>query len=65
MIPPGWVTLVSDYPHGIVKSLMLECRLSNKDEYTILSCSDIQTLLKHFLPRRDVTALGGATTDGG
>ncbi|RLG28345.1 hypothetical protein DRO03_10050 [Methanosarcinales archaeon] len=29
---------------------------SNKDEYPLLSCSDIQTLLKHFLPRRDVTA---------
>ena len=35
---------------------MLERRLSNKDEYPLLSCSDIQTLLKHFLPRRDVTA---------
>jgi SRSO17 transposase len=34
---------------------MLERRLSNKDEYPLLSCSDIQTLLKHFLPRRDVT----------
>jgi len=34
---------------------MLEHRLSNKDEYPLLSCSDIQTLLKHFLPRRDVT----------
>ena len=34
---------------------MLECRLLNKDEYPLLSCSDIQTLLKHFLPRRDVT----------
>jgi len=34
---------------------MLEHRLSNKDEYHLLSCSDIQTLLKHFLPRRDVT----------
>jgi len=34
---------------------MLERRLSNKDEYPLLSCSDIQTLLKRFLPRRDVT----------
>ena len=34
---------------------MLERRLSNKDEYPLLSCSDIKTLLKHFLPRRDVT----------
>jgi SRSO17 transposase len=34
---------------------MLKRRLSNKDEYPLLSCSDIQTLLKHFLPRRDVT----------
>ncbi|PXF58632.1 MAG: hypothetical protein C4B59_13060 [Candidatus Methanogaster sp.] len=34
---------------------MLERRLSNKDEYPLLSCSDIQTLLKHFLPRRDIT----------
>jgi SRSO17 transposase len=34
---------------------MLERRLSNKDEYPLLSCSDIQTLLKCFLPGRDVT----------
>jgi len=34
---------------------MLKRRLSNKDEYPIFRCSDIQTLLKHFLPRRDVT----------
>jgi SRSO17 transposase len=34
---------------------MLKRRLSDKDEYPLLSCSDIQTLLKHFLPRRDVT----------
>ena len=43
---------------------MLERRLSKPDEYPLLSCSDIQTLLKHFLPRRDVTALGSAAPDG-
>ncbi|MCP4349595.1 MAG: IS701 family transposase [Desulfobacterales bacterium] len=34
---------------------MLETRLSNEDVYPLLSCSDIHSLLKHFLPRRDVT----------
>lgn len=34
---------------------MLETRLSHKDDYPLLSCSDIETLLAHFLPRRDVT----------
>ncbi|MCK5109767.1 MAG: hypothetical protein KAR25_08755 [Methanosarcinales archaeon] len=34
---------------------MMKRRLSNKDEYPIFRCSDIQTLLKHFLPRRAVT----------
>ena len=34
---------------------MLETRLSNRADYTLLSCADIQSLLAHFLPRRDVT----------
>lgn len=34
---------------------MLTERISNKDEYPLLSCSDIETLLAHFLPRRDIT----------
>ncbi|MCK4824169.1 hypothetical protein KA005_50920, partial [bacterium] len=34
---------------------MLTERISNKDEYPLLSCSDIETLLAHFLPRRDTT----------
>ena len=49
----GWhhhITLVM-----VAMLFMLKRRLSNKDEYPLLSCSDIQTLLKHFLPRRDVT----------
>jgi SRSO17 transposase len=34
---------------------MLEERLSQKETYPLLSCSDIEVLLAHFLPRRDVT----------
>ncbi len=34
---------------------MLETRLAHKDEYPLLSCPDIVTLLAHFLPRRDIT----------
>lgn len=34
---------------------MLTERIRNKDEYPLLSCSDIETLLAHFLPRRDTT----------
>jgi SRSO17 transposase len=34
---------------------MLEERLLHKEEYPLLSCSDIEILLAHFLPRRDVT----------
>ena len=34
---------------------MLEERLQQKAEHPLLSCSDIETLLAHFLPRRDVT----------
>src|SRR5437764_7000477 len=34
---------------------MLEERLSNQESYPLLSCSDIEVLLAHFLPRRDVT----------
>ena len=59
----GWhhhVTLVM-----MAMLFMLKRRLSNKDEYPIFRCSDIQTLLKHFLPKRDVTALGSAAPDEG
>jgi len=34
---------------------MLETRLDQKEQYPLLSCPDIATLLAHFLPRRDVT----------
>jgi hypothetical protein len=34
---------------------MLEMRRYHQDEYPLLSCSDIEVLLAHFLPRRDVT----------
>jgi SRSO17 transposase len=34
---------------------MLEEKLSNQESYPLLSCSDIEVLLAHFLPRRDVT----------
>jgi SRSO17 transposase len=34
---------------------MLEEKLSQQEGYPLLSCSDIEVLLAHFLPRRDVT----------
>lgn len=34
---------------------MLEEKLLHKQKYPLLSCSDIENLLAHFLPRRDVT----------
>ncbi len=34
---------------------MLEEKLSQKEHYPLLSCADIEVLLAHFLPRRDVT----------
>ena len=34
---------------------MLEEKLSQKNDYPLLSCADIEFLLAHFLPRRDVT----------
>jgi len=34
---------------------MLTERIRNKEQYPLLSCSDIETLLAHFLPRRDTT----------
>lgn len=34
---------------------MLEEKLSQKEEHPLLSCSDIEVLLAHFLPRRDAT----------
>ena len=33
---------------------MLKQRIEHQDELPLLSCSDIETLLAHFLPRRDV-----------
>jgi len=34
---------------------MLTERIRHKDTYPLLSCSDIEELLSHFLPRRDVS----------
>ena len=34
---------------------MLSERIRHEDTYPLLSCSDIEELLSHFLPRRDVT----------
>ena len=34
---------------------MLEERLIQKESFPLLSCSDIEVLLAHFLPRRDIT----------
>jgi SRSO17 transposase len=34
---------------------MLNERINHKDTYPLLSCADIEQLLAHFLPRRDVT----------
>lgn len=36
-------------------SFMLEEKLLHKKEHPLLSCADIEVLLAHFLPRRDVT----------
>ncbi|MCG6861007.1 MAG: IS701 family transposase [Chromatiaceae bacterium] len=33
---------------------MLKERAAHHDEYPLLSCADVETLLAHFLPRRDV-----------
>jgi len=34
---------------------MLETRLTNKKAHPLLSCADIENLLSHFLPRKDIT----------
>ena len=34
---------------------MLEERLRQKDDHALLSCGDVEVLLAHFLPRKDVT----------
>ncbi len=34
---------------------MLTERINHEDSYPLLSCADIEELLSHFLPRRDVT----------
>ena len=33
---------------------MLEERILQKDDHPLLSCSDIESLLRAFLPRRDI-----------
>ena len=33
---------------------MLKERIAHREDYPLLSCADIETLLAHFLPRRDV-----------
>ena len=33
---------------------MLEERIVQKDDHPLLSCSDIESLLRAFLPRRDI-----------
>ena len=33
---------------------MLKQRIEHQDDLPLLSCADIETLLAHFLPRRDV-----------
>ncbi len=33
---------------------MLEERIEQQEDYPLLTCSDIETLLAHFLPRRDI-----------
>jgi SRSO17 transposase len=38
---------------------MLEERIEHQDAYPLLSCADIETLLAHFLPRRDIKRRGG------
>ncbi|WP_419633276.1 hypothetical protein [Thiolapillus sp.] len=35
---------------------MLEERVEQQEDYPLLTCSDIETLLAHFLPRRDIDA---------
>jgi SRSO17 transposase len=34
---------------------MLETKINNEDSFQLLSCYDVQDLLAHFLPRRDIT----------
>jgi hypothetical protein len=34
---------------------MLETKIKHEDSYHLLSCYDIQVLLSHFLPRRNIT----------
>jgi hypothetical protein len=36
--------------------LMIKERITQRDAYPLLSCSAIETLLRHFLPRRDLDA---------
>jgi SRSO17 transposase len=34
---------------------LLRERIQNADDYPLLSCQDVVTLLEHYLPKRDVT----------
>jgi len=34
---------------------MLKIRLSNRNDYPLLSCYDVKVMLAYFLPRRDIT----------
>jgi SRSO17 transposase len=34
---------------------MLKTRLSNKNDYPLLSCYDVKAMLAHFLPKRNIT----------
>ena len=38
---------------------MLKERIEQQEEYPLLSCADIEALLAHFLPRRDVAQMQG------
>ena len=38
----------------MAKLFMLKERVENYEDIPLLSCADIETLLAHFLPRRDI-----------
>jgi len=52
----GWLAWNHHMALVLVAMLfMLQTRLLQQKDYPLLSCTDIEVLLKHFLPRRDVT----------
>jgi len=52
----GWIAWHHHVALVIMAMLfMLEEKLSHQQSHPLLSCSDIEVLLAHFLPRRDVT----------